>query len=397
MQSVEPGVQRSFSSRLGVEPGLALLWLAAFFLLLFAAAGLSSAPAAGPLCTVNLERLSYDDPGVDDAEWLELSVENPNGGARFSDCDVAALELLDGDDASCPARLRIELAELAIPASGTLLVCASESSVAATGCDVGAGSSGSLSNGWLQNGAEVLRLVNSAGLEIWSSSYGGVPSCDVSATLPKDQGGVDTTLGEEDDVLARCGDTVVRLPVSSAPPREAASCPTSDAPATSPAATGTALPGVAAPATSGLPPLGEAETTAATASSTPNREPPAAFDTGWIHDAGVTVVSRSVLVEAGSTEANDLAEPDFGKTPEVPQLGCAMRSTARSTSRRALGGQAGAAALAVSPELGSPELVLLCFASLGFAARRAVRRRLGPARSLAAERCGDCCARRLPR
>jgi hypothetical protein len=305
-------------------------------------------------CSVRLERLSYDDPGTDDEEWLQLSVSNGEGALSFLECGVLALEIVNGDDPGCAAARRIELGSRAIPESGHLVICSAESTVASGwGCDVTESATGALNDGWLQNGPETVRLVGIDEEEIWSFPYGRGGHCSSTPELPEDQGGIEVDGAEVDDVLVRCGEGFARLAAPEAPPRAPARCP--DAPTLNTAIASVPLastgsgdsvppgepnsldPGSVAPAnpagaavdpagsaTSGsLPSVGGATGSGAVDPLPPNER---MFPVGRVFDAGATVVSRAELVEAGGDAEEQFARKAPTSPPKPPELGCAVET-----------------------------------------------------------------------
>jgi len=150
--------------------------------------------AQSAACRVALVAASYDDPGADDAEFLELRVDmlatgslgTRTGGAAadggmngecssdagaagdaqvvpgdagaaagpvLGDCGLGGLELVDGASAACETYRTIPLSLVPIPKDGYVVLCPAGSSVDARAhCDVTSAGRSALRAGWLQNG-----------------------------------------------------------------------------------------------------------------------------------------------------------------------------------------------------------------------------------------------------
>jgi hypothetical protein len=183
------------------------------------------AMGVGPFdCHVTLSKVSYDSPGADDAELLELRIEGlpENVSISFGDCGVQRLELVNGGGATCSAYRSIDLERIAIPKSGYFVLCSTDSRLAANGdCDA-LGADLSLKNGWLQNGPnDGIRLVGAAN-QAWS--YEGIPNgcpTDDWQDVPQDTG---EAIAGQDDILASCPGGFVRMSAIDAPLRAAAAC-----------------------------------------------------------------------------------------------------------------------------------------------------------------------------
>lgn len=307
------------------------------FVFFFGLAWLDERTAPAPSrCSIELERLSYDDPGTDDEEWLELAVRGRGSAVSFGDCGVGALELVNADDATCSAARRIELGELALPAGDRLVVCSNDSRIgAAVGCDVSRDSSGELRNGWIQNGPELVRLVGSDEQELWSVAYGSGGTCPAALQLPKEQGAIETGEGEVDDVLARCDEEFVRLPATLAPPRKPAVCPEPPGEGAESAPPPAATSEPAAP-TSMIEPAPRSSVAptepAATAASVP------IFPRGHVLDSGVTLVSSAEWAEAGTPAAEPEDAEPMRPPPSLPDVACALHPSVSRAGRFGLAG-----------------------------------------------------------
>ena len=135
--------------------------------------------ATGPSCRVLLTKVSYDDPGADDTEFIELhvlrdpasrdagscsrevdaispvdgSVACPDSGAEQSlaGCGLAALQLVDGSKGGCDVYRTLPLADTRIPEDGYIVLCADASSLDENGlCDVTHAGKSALKSGWLR-------------------------------------------------------------------------------------------------------------------------------------------------------------------------------------------------------------------------------------------------------
>lgn len=231
-------------------------------------------------CVVKLTKLSYDDPGADDAEFLELNVrirtppqvdgvggaapqggdtgghpdsspasldagpaplpacgtpedagagvQRPDGsseaGARgvrtLGACGLLSLELLNGGGDECSVYRTIDLASVPIPESGFVTFC-SEESQHGTACSVTHAGEARLGNGWIQNGpSDGLRFLGSDGRPLAEFSYEGVnPSCYTGDPhlLVEEKGALAGANGElEDDVNVLCAESFALRPASQA-------------------------------------------------------------------------------------------------------------------------------------------------------------------------------------
>lgn len=180
--------------------------------------GTEPPPAPSFDCSVSLAKLSYDSPGSDRAEFIELRIagRTTDQGIRatLGDCGIDHLELINGGS-TCSVYRTIPLFEVPVPADGALILCAEESIVFADlACDVVGWGRSVLRDGWLQNGpSDGLRLVGTEAVgTIRSFAYEGVPaSCSDPSwvSLPEDDGGVTQ---EADPVVVACPDGFTVLP-----------------------------------------------------------------------------------------------------------------------------------------------------------------------------------------
>jgi hypothetical protein len=175
-----------------------------------------------------LSKLSYDSPGADTAEFLELRIDGMLDSlgqrAKLGDCGLDHLALLNGGDASCASYRQIPLAAQLVPADGYFTLCSSDAqAVLGTVCDLSSWGTSRLSNGWLQNGPnDVIALIGQTSTHY---AYEGVPAhCGDSSwfDLPADTGEV---VDGVDDVVAACGNEFLRLSLIQAPLRAPAQCP----------------------------------------------------------------------------------------------------------------------------------------------------------------------------
>jgi hypothetical protein len=179
-------------------------------------------------CEIRLSKLSYDSPGADNAEFLELRVEGTvaSAGQRatLGDCGLDHITLLNGEDAACASYRQIPVATLPVPADGYFVLCGADSQAAlGTTCDLTHWGTSRLSNGWLQNGpSDVIALVGETQTHY---AYEGVPAqCGDSSwhDLPADTG---EPIDGADDVIATCGGDFFRLSLAQAPLRGTTQCP----------------------------------------------------------------------------------------------------------------------------------------------------------------------------
>jgi hypothetical protein len=209
--------------------------------------------AQSAACRVALVAVSYDDPGADDAEFLELRVdrfaqtEAPGGtndgcdagsadsdhdaapidaatGPVLGDCGLGALELVDGAAAACETYRAIPLSAVPIPPDGYVVLCPAGSSIDTRAhCDVATAGRSALRAGWLQNGPnDGLRFIDTGGGVALEVGYEGGPSCFEAAavSLAPESGGTTS-----DDVNAACGGVFTLLSEEDAPFRDRIRCP----------------------------------------------------------------------------------------------------------------------------------------------------------------------------
>lgn len=178
-------------------------------------------------CKVRLSKLSYDSPGADSAEFLELrisgSVESAGQRATLGDCGLTHITLINGADANCASYRQIPVASQLVPVDGYFTLCSSDAQATlGTTCDLTNWGTSRLSNGWLQNGpTDAIGLL---GPEPIHYAYEGVPSCGAASwhELPADTG---EAIDGADDVIAACGDQYIRLSLAQAPLHGPAQCP----------------------------------------------------------------------------------------------------------------------------------------------------------------------------
>jgi hypothetical protein len=175
-----------------------------------------------------LSKLSYDSPGADVAEFLELhvegTVESAGQRATLGDCGLDHIGLLNGGDANCASYRQIPLATQIVPADRYFVMCSSDAQAAlGTSCDFTSWGTSRLANGWLQNGpSDVIALI---GPQSTHYAYEGVPAQCGDASwldLPADTG---VAIDGVDDVIAACGEDHLRLSAIQAPLRAPAQCP----------------------------------------------------------------------------------------------------------------------------------------------------------------------------
>jgi hypothetical protein len=178
-------------------------------------------------CHVELSKLSYDSPGADAAEFLELvvmgRVESHGARATLADCGLDTLQLVNGADAACGSYRQIPVGDRSVPSDGYFLLCAADAQAAlGVSCDLTEWGRSKLAAGWLQNGpSDGLRLVGS---KPRAYSYEGLPaSCtgEPWIELPLDVG---EASDGSDDVLAACNGEFALRRLAEAPLRTATHC-----------------------------------------------------------------------------------------------------------------------------------------------------------------------------
>lgn len=175
-------------------------------------------------CHVRLNRVSYDDPGGDDAEFVELYVVGNELGPRFTlgQCGVRELWLVNGGGTECEPYRKLDMAEVVADPRGFVVLCSAESSLHQDiVCDVTA----NLPNGWLQNGPDDgIWLIGPAGEEGGGDarySYAvEAGTCAANATVLPAEAPVAV-----DDVSVWCGDAYARLELSDSPLRSTSCSP----------------------------------------------------------------------------------------------------------------------------------------------------------------------------
>jgi MYXO-CTERM domain-containing protein len=236
--------------------------------------------SASARCRVALTKVSYDDPGADDAELIELQVTSlqgalpaaagvhdagavatcgsgrpspganggadasgPDGGAldaaagggeapvTLGDCGLRELSLLDGNGGACNVYRTISLADVPLTPDGWVTLCAAGSALdALQGCDVTSAGHAALKAGWLQNGpSDGLRFVGTDGAALLDVGYEGGPACFSasarSLVTETGESAASASGDPTDDVNVYCGDHFELLPATAAPLRAAAACP----------------------------------------------------------------------------------------------------------------------------------------------------------------------------
>ena len=219
--------------------------------------------AQSDLCQVALVAASYDDPGADDGEFLELHVERfaaapaqastrgachpsdagassldaaapsadgaDGAGPVLGDCGLGEIELIDGASAGCETYRSIPLSLGPSPPDGFVVICPAGSNTDARAhCDVTSAGRSALRAGWLQNGPnDGLRFVDAGGRIGLEVGYEGAPSCfsPAAVSLVTESGGTATA----DDVNVVCDGAFTLLSEDEAPLRDSIRCPGRDA------------------------------------------------------------------------------------------------------------------------------------------------------------------------
>ena len=221
---------------------------------LAAPASSSLVVASGAACHVELVAVSYDDPGADDAEFIELrvvtgstplldggdsralpttSIDGGDAGRdgssaeELGDCGLSRLDLVDGANGGCATYRSLPVADVPQPEDGFIVLCAAGSTVdAAAHCDVTTAGRSQLRAGWLQNGPnDGLRFVGNDG-SAHDVGYEGAPACfAANAPLLATESGESEAGSAVDDVNAWCGGKFVLLPTDDVGFRAAPMCP----------------------------------------------------------------------------------------------------------------------------------------------------------------------------
>lgn len=171
--------------------------------------------AAAAACHVRVTRLSYDDPGSDDHEFIELRVEAEQVSATLGECGIEELWLVNGSTGSCQPYRQLRLGDVVPDPRGFIVICSKDSPLHHdVVCDV----TSNLPNGWLQNGPDDgLWLMGAVEHRYVYASQSG--ACSSGAVeLPTESPAVD------DDVSAWCNGAYVLVELSQAPLRSTA-CP----------------------------------------------------------------------------------------------------------------------------------------------------------------------------
>ncbi|HTM45672.1 MAG TPA: hypothetical protein VL137_11990, partial [Polyangiaceae bacterium] len=183
-------------------------------------------------CQVALSKISYDSPGADAAEFLELRIsgitESAGQRATLADCGLESVQLINGASAVCDVYRTIPVGALAVPADGYFVLCdASIQAALGVTCDLTAWDRSHLSAGWLQNGPNDGLLLQGPTPLLYAYE-GTALGCAqaVDQEIPADTGDLINGL---DDVVAACGNDFLRMSVQDAPLRGAALCPQSGA------------------------------------------------------------------------------------------------------------------------------------------------------------------------
>jgi len=212
--------------------------------------------AETPACSVALTKVSYDSPGADNREFIELAVERfqvnegapprpkpadpapdgappppvchtghgpdagagvdsgvtdaradaPAGALTLGDCGLEELRLVNGGGGACDEYRTIPLAAVIVPSDDFVVICAADSTLG--GCDVTTAGRSALKNGFLQNGPnDGLRFVGVPDGVSLEARYEGGPSCfsPAAVNLVEETGEIAGTPGDDDINVACSG------------------------------------------------------------------------------------------------------------------------------------------------------------------------------------------------
>jgi hypothetical protein len=279
-------------------------------------------------CEVVLSRLSYDDPGTDDAEFLELRVEPPQA-ILLSECGVAALRLVGGGAGECNEYRTLDLAGVLSDARGFAVLCSADSLLHQdVVCDATTFGGQKIGNGWLQNGPDDgLELLAASATPLRGYAYavssGNCPSGADVVHLPPDTG---PPKGEVDQVLVNCDGVFLAASLADSPLRsESCAVAVSDA--------GHPGPRV-------VPERAPPEPAAPTAVSDGGGFEGVSSDLGTVEGGAARLVSRRVR-PAEDASVGTVNEPsthvDRSVETQPPELGCAVRGVGRRASRGGAG------------------------------------------------------------
>jgi hypothetical protein len=237
-----------------------------------------------PSCRVSLSKVSYEGPGADDEEFVELIVDRlvtgsggaplgrpdarpqvpappppppcntshdpsdagihvpdanaptdarpdvPSGKPTLGDCGLGELRLVNGGAGACDEYRVIPLGSVLIPDDGFVVLCAQDSLFPAL-CDVDTAGRSALRNGFLQNGpTDGLRFLDASGMVALEVAYEGIPTC-FSPGAYAALGETGELLGAPgiDDVNVVCGNHFELAPISKASLRTPNRCDASSA------------------------------------------------------------------------------------------------------------------------------------------------------------------------
>jgi hypothetical protein len=215
--------------------------------------------------------VSYDSPGADNEEFIELVVDrlavppprppaDAAEGARppmpachvphdsgisrpdaaeipdaandsaphaltLADCGLSELRLVNGGAGACDEYRVIPLGAVIVPDDGFVLVCAQDS-VFASSCDVNTAGRSAIRNGFLQNGPnDGFRFLDGAGAVALEVGYEGGPACFSGVVTLVDETGEASGAPGQDDVNRACDGKFDLAPASEAPLRAPNRCP----------------------------------------------------------------------------------------------------------------------------------------------------------------------------
>ncbi len=162
--------------------------------------------------------MSYDTPGTDDREFIELSVRGVGSVKRtLGDCGLARIELLNGNN-HCEVYDKFDVKDVVVPADGYVVIC--NRSAANPRCDINTGKIG-----WLQNAGRAdtdeISFIDEGGKTVVHGFYGGdgnatcVPSAGAGTVVELER---EFNSDDPDQVNLDCGSGFHKVDIADARP-----------------------------------------------------------------------------------------------------------------------------------------------------------------------------------